>query len=365
MMASLTSLAEEALEHAKKLDAYLESQRIPFTSFKHDSLTSLPPDLSPHRQGLINTAQTLKQLAQGPSGVLNEMVWACADEVSLGIIYDYQLAKHVPLDGSISFAELAKASGLSEALVERFLRHAMVSHIFTEDPPGQILHTASSHLLATNPDANDSVGMHLRELWPAAWKTHEAIIKYPGSEEPGKTAYGLANEPGVPVFEYLAKHPERERCFGGAMRYYGTFEIWNPKHLVHGFDWATLDFPGSTFVDVGGGQGSVAGALAEVTTHIRFIVQDLAATAVVGQKSQPETLRSRISFMEHNFFSEQPVQGAQVYFFRWILHDWSDKYALKILQSLIPAMRDGSRVILFEWLLADGPETRWTEKQAR
>ena len=28
------------------------------------------------------------------------------------------------------------------------------------------------------------------------------------------------------------------------------------------------------------------------------------------------------------------------------------------------AMKEGARVILYEWLLADGPETRWMEKQA-
>ena len=68
--------------------------------------------------------------------------------------------------------------------------------------------------------------------------------------------------------------------------------------------------------------------------------------------------------MEHNFFTEQPVKGAEVYF-RWILHDWSDEYALRILQSLVPAMQNGCRIIFYEVLLTDDPETRWTEKYGR
>ncbi len=364
-MASFTALAEEALEHAKALDAYLESRDMPFTSFKHDSLTGLPSDLTYRREGLINVAQTLKQLAQGPSGVLTELTWACADEISLGAIYDYQLARHVPLDGSTSFADIAEASGLSANLVERLLRHAMANRIFTEDLLGQVEHTANSRQLATDPDLNDAIGVQLRETWRVAGKAHEAIAKFCGSEEPGDTAFGLVNEPGVSMFEYLSRHPERARRFGGAMRYYGKFEGWDLKHLVQGYDWTSLDLPGSTFVDVGGGQGSVACALAEATTRMRFVVQDLEGTVQDGQKSLPEILRGRVSFMEHDFFTEQPIKGAEVYFFRWILHDWSDKYALRILQSLVPAMRDGARVILYEWLLADGPETRWTEKQAR
>jgi len=364
-MTSLTALAEEALEHAKALDAHLSSQGLPVTSFMHDSLANLPSNLTYRREGLINASQALKQLAQGPSGVFTELTWSCADEISLGAVYDYQLAKRVPLEGSATFAEIAKASCLSEDLVERVLRHSMSNHIFFEDPPGHVVHTASSRELATDPDLNDTIGVQLRETWQAAGKTRDAIVKYSGSEEPGDTAFGLANEPGVATFEYLSRYPERARRFGGAMRYYGKFEGWDLKHLVHGYDWGSLDHPGALFVDVGGGQGSVARAIADSTEKMRFIVQDLAGTTQDGQKELPEKLKDRVSFMEHDFFTPQPIKGAAVYFFRWILHDWSDKYALRILQSLIPEMTERSQVILYEWELADGPETRWTEKQAR
>ena len=165
-MSSLTALAEEALKHAKALDAYLASKNLPSTTFQIDSLKNLPIHLSPHRDGLINTSQTLKQLAQGPATVLAEMGWACTDEISLGAIYDYQLAKAVPLDGSATFAEISQASGhLSEDLVERLLRHAMGNHIFTEDSRGFVKHTASSRLLVTDAEMNDLVGFRLREVW--------------------------------------------------------------------------------------------------------------------------------------------------------------------------------------------------------
>lgn len=118
------------------------------------------------RDGLINSSQTLKQLAQGPATILTELGWTCTNEISLGAIYDYQLAKAVPLDGSATFAEIARASGqLSEDLVERLLRHAMGNHIFTEDPLGSVKHTASSRLLATDSGLNDLIGFRLRETW--------------------------------------------------------------------------------------------------------------------------------------------------------------------------------------------------------
>ena len=121
-------------------------------------------------------------------------------------------------------------------------------------------------------------------------------------------------------------------------------------------------------MDVGGGIGSASLALARTTAHAKFIVQDLAVVVEEGRRELANTemeVRERIHFAVHDFFTEQSLRGAQVYFFRWILHSWSDKYAVRILKGLVPAMTEGAAVVLFEWLLAEGPETRWTEKQAR
>lgn len=61
------------------------------------------------------------------------------------------------------------------------------------------------------------------------------------------------------------------------------------------------------------------------------MVQDLAGTIQDGQKALSVELRDRVSFAEHDFFTEQPIKDAEVYFFRWILHDWGDEDAVRIL----------------------------------
>ena len=149
------------------------------------------------------------------------------------------------------------------------------------------------------------------------------------------------------------------------MRYYASLESWDLKHLVHGYPWPSLDYPGSTFVDVGGGQGWVPRALVSSTNDIEFIVQDLDDTIKDGKEILPQKIEHRIKFMQHDFFTEQPARMADVYFLRWILHDWSDKYALIILRSLVPALKEGARIILYERVLTERPETRLTEYQAR
>jgi hypothetical protein len=52
--------------------------------------------------------------------------------------------------------------------------------------------------------------------------------------------------------------------------------------------------------------------------------------------------------MAHDFFEEQPVKGADVYYYRWTLHNWSDKYCIKTLKALSPALKKGSRVLIMD-----------------
>ena len=68
-------------------------------------------------------------------------------------------------------------------------------------------------------------------------------------------------------------------------------------------------------------------------------------------------LQRRITFTHHDFFEPQPVQ-ADVYFFRHVLHDWPDADCVRILQALIPALKDGARVLISEGAMPEPPATR-------
>lgn len=127
---------------------------------------------------------------------------------------------------------------------------------------------------------------------------------------------------------------------------------------------AALDQAGGCVVDVGGGHGAVSVALAHATRQLHFVVQDLPATARHGEKQLPSSLKGRVEFMAHDFFAEQPVRGADVYLFRYIMRSWSDKYARKILKAIVPAMRDGSRILCIEVLPSNASSTAWSDKQA-
>lgn len=61
--------------------------------------------------------------------------------------------------------------------------------------------------------------------------------------------------------------------------------------------------------------------------------------------------RTRVSFQGHDFFTPQPVEGADAYLLRMIIHDWPRKEAKVILQHLARAMRHGSHLVIMDTLL--------------
>ncbi|KAL9072015.1 MAG: hypothetical protein Q9157_005248 [Trypethelium eluteriae] len=85
---------------------------------------------------------------------------------------------------------------------------------------------------------------------------------------------------------------------------------------------------------------------------MKAIVQDLPEVAGQGQKSLLQ-IEGRLTFMAHDFFTEQPVRGAAVYLLRNILHDWSDKYATKILKALVPALTKESIILIMDQILPE------------
>jgi sterigmatocystin 8-O-methyltransferase len=79
-------------------------------------------------------------------------------------------------------------------------------------------------------------------------------------------------------------------------------------------------------VDLGGGRGQVSIRIAEKMPDMNFVVQDDEAILEAGQaEGVPEEVKTRIEWMPHNFFEKQPVKSADVYLFRFILHDHPDR----------------------------------------
>jgi len=102
-------------------------------------------------------------------------------------IVRFNMATSFPIHEEASFAEISEACGIRELDVRRILRHAMTQHIFCEPQKGVVAHTAASRILAEDSQMADWVGVNTDELWQAASQTVNAMVKYPGSQEPNET----------------------------------------------------------------------------------------------------------------------------------------------------------------------------------
>lgn len=57
-----------------------------------------------------------------------------------------------------------------------------------------------------------------------------------------------------------------------------------------------------------------------------------------------------------------PHNSEIVYFFRWIIHNYSTPYAIKILRGLVPALKPGARIIINDHCMAEpGRMNPWDE----
>lgn len=81
--------------------------------------------------------------------------------------------------------------------------------------------------------------------------------------------------------------------------------------------------------------------------HIKATVQDIPRVIASSHQKLPTKYANAITFSEYNFFNPQQIV-ADCYILRFILHDWTDKKARKIIRNLVPALRPGARVLIIE-----------------
>jgi len=130
----------------------------------------------------------------------------------------------------------------------------------------------------------------------------------------------------------------------------GGGRVFGRAHL-YDFPWASLGT--ATVVDVGGGVGGFCLQLSHLFSDLRFVLQDRGpvlrqAELEIWPKENSAALKEgRISFVHHDFFDTNPTKGADVYWLRYVLHDWSDDYCVRILSAIRSSMGMKSRILIW------------------
>jgi hypothetical protein len=170
----------------------------------------------------------------------------------LDFLTKFNVWSAVPLDGPISYADLATKVNVPESILRRVLRHAMTLKLFTcpsSDPNSDLVaHTATSAIPARNPLLSSLIGHNTDTVGAAMVKQAEAIEKWGESPEPSEAAimiaFGLRGKHKT-FWEFMETDGEgekkgwRARRFGEAMRSLSTeSSVATFVHAV--FDWESL-----------------------------------------------------------------------------------------------------------------------------
>ncbi|CAJ2504087.1 Uu.00g114810.m01.CDS01 [Anthostomella pinea] len=367
------ALAQQIATETGKVEAYFEKRGWPMPSFEVDSpddFPKLPEDVSRCRREVIEATQELHDLMVGPRESVRWMAWDFMSTQCLQLINSYGIPKLVPVDGSITLPELQAKTTLDAINLARIIRYAITNHIFQEPSPGVIAHTAASRLLLEDDALQAWVGFNTEDIYPSSARVVDALTRHPEAMSLTRTGFNFAHDTvdKEPMFVTFGRDPARAKRMGQAMSSLTGGEGYEISYLVEGCDLSEADARGGTFVDVGGSHGFVCVDLALKHRNLRFVVQDLPQTveSAPSPLSADAQVARRISFQAHDFFTEQTVQGADVYFFRWIMHNYSTPYAVQILRSLVPALKPGARVIVNDHCLREpGAEEPWDERIVR
>lgn len=146
---------------------------------------------------------------------------------------------------------------------------------------------------------------------------------------------------GQTVYEYLAAHPEVDRAYADSMRR-ATSAV--ADSLVAAYDFA----PMRTLVDVGGDGGALLAALLHRHPHLRGVVFDRpSVVAAARPRLEAAGLAGRCELVGGDFFESVPG-GADAYLLTWVLSDWDDGRAARIVQTCRRAMTGDSVLLVID-----------------
>jgi predicted O-methyltransferase YrrM len=165
------------------------------------------------------------------------------------------------------------------------------------------------------------------------------------SVQTGKT--GLEKSRGMPLFDYLARHPEDASLFNETMV---GFHGQEPPAVAAAYDFSIF----KTIVDVGGGTGNMLAAILTRYADLRGVLFDLPHVAAEAPRLlKAKGVNDRVKIEAGDFFKTVPA-GGDAYVLSHIIHDWDEDQCVAILRHIQKAMNSGGRLLIVEMVLPAG-----------
>jgi hypothetical protein len=243
--------------------------------------------------------------------------------------------------GPRSIAHLSAATGADAQALYRVLRALASRGLFREDGDKWFSLTPLADPLRQ--DAPHSV--RPQALWSGseAYRRTWGDLSY--SVRTGEPAFDHVY--GKPFFDYLAEQPALARIFNDVM----TSASSDEGAAIA----AAHDFSGyRRIVDVGGGHGALLAAVLDRYPGPLGVLFDLAGVVETAHGPINRHIAAGRAEMMAGDFSEAVPHDGDAYLLKWIVHDWDDEAAIKILTNCRTAMAPAGKVLLVEVVIPEG-----------
>jgi hypothetical protein len=248
--------------------------------------------------------------------------------------------------GPRTCAQLAQATGAHEPSLYRLLRALASVGIFVEEGERRFALTPLAEPLRSDrPNSLRPVALMMGEEHYRAWG--ELLH----SVQTGECAF--EHMYGMPIFKYLAEHPEAGKTFDAAMTGIHGRES---TAMLEAFDFS----PAQKLIDIGGGNGTLLTAALRKYPHLQGVLFDLPEVIARAQTAVATDVKSRLGFAAGDFFAAVP-SGGDLFLLRHIIHDWDDEESLTILKNCRQAMSAQGRLLLIETVIPPGNEASFAK----
>lgn len=248
-------------------------------------------------------------------------------------------------DGPKSTAQLAEATNTDHINLSRLLRVLVAMEILDESAPGVFQATPLSRYLQGEESLYHQA-MMAGTGW--VWKALEGAEGTGYSLRRGQPAVNHLF--GMDIWSYLKEHPQDARHFHRAMS--ATAGVAD-EPIVQTLS-ENYDLTEGTFIDIGGGIGTLLIALLRRNPGLRAVLFDQPEVIASARVQIAQAgLAARCEVVAGDFFEAVP-SGGDYYFLRQIMTDWTDEQDGRILQNCLRAMKPHGRILVAEQILAPG-----------
>ncbi|KAF9926462.1 hypothetical protein FBU30_003962 [Linnemannia zychae] len=264
----------------------------------------------------------------------------------------------------MDIASLALKTHIDADQLSRILRVLQMSHVSIKNGDRWVAGETAVILCPGHADCTAAeVDLHGNESYTMCGFLGKHIA--PDLEWPARQALPVLRQPLIPIltesrkstpdssvcsmglgdssfYAHIAAHPDRQRIFNDAMVSWSTGAN----------DYICADYPwdihsGQSVCDIGGADGHFLKCLLAKHPSISGgTVYDISVTPISDPVSHEPTLSpvtdtqpkvANLTFVQGDFFKAIPT-GHQVYFMRYVLHNWNDTNAQRILRNVHQAM---------------------------